>query len=379
MNGVKILHTADCHLGSSRVALGGMHMNGRQELCAAFFRIIRICRDENIDFLLIAGDLFEMPFVSESLAKDIIDSFSQIPDTKVIIATGNHDAALSGSVYSRRDFPKNVTLFTGDAELCDFPEKNVCIYGAGFSAKSEKRSLIDDFPAPKNDRINIGVLHADLTASSQDSSYNPITTAQIAASGLDYLALGHIHKRTPIEKAGSVYYSYCGCPDGRGFDEDGSCGVYIGTVGKGFQKLEFRKLSSRVYLSFSADITGAVSSSDAADKIEAVLRKNYGEPSEHKLFKITLIGSISTDVFLNPERIRMILEERSIFCTVADKTAAALDSIEKIAAEHGLRGAFADKMLKKIQNAPEDEKEFLQTALQLGLKAFDCEVGLYDN
>lgn len=379
MNSVKILHTADCHLGSGRVSLSGSMRGGREELVGTFFKIISLCRENAADFLLIAGDLFDTPFADDGLVSDVCGGFSKIPGTQVIIAAGNHDCACPGSVYTRCSFPDNVTVFTSFAEYRDFPEKNVRIYGAGFTDKSEKIPLLNNFAVTDKDKINIGVLHGDLSGSPQASSYNPISTAQIAASGLDYLALGHIHKRSPIEKYSSTYCSYCGCPDGRGFDEEGSRGVYIGSVGKNLCALDYYELSSRIYAAESIDVSDCASAVAVADKISGLLRGKYGNDCTKNLYRISMTGTVGSDAFLNTERVRALLESCGIECNVTDRTEPDFKDIAGIASEETLRGAFVKKMLQKIDDAPSDRREMLYSALLTGLKAFDGEVKLLDN
>ena len=78
------------------------------------------------------------------------------------------------------------------------------------------------------------------------SDYNSVTPGFIESSGMDYIALGHIHKHTEIRRLGKTFYAYPGCPEGMGFDELGEKGVYIGEISKGGNSLEFLPTARRM-------------------------------------------------------------------------------------------------------------------------------------
>lgn len=375
MNCVKVLHTADCHLGSGRASVP----NGKTELKNTFFRILDLCRTENVDFLLIAGDLFDSPFTDRETVSEIATSLAQIPETYVIIVSGNHDCACPDSLYDTFPFPENVRLFTSDIDYFDFPDKNARIYGAGFTTHHKSNSQLSDFVADTTDMICIGVLHGELTVSHDNCMYNPLSPSQIASSKLDYLALGHIHKRSEIMKSGNTFYAYCGCPDGRGFDETGDKGVYIGTVSKGECSLSYLELSSRLYISDRIDISDCTSTHHITECVLEYIKNKYHDLFSDNLYRITLHGSINPDIIINISQIQKELNQFVLYCEVIDKTEQKLTDLEKIASEQTLRGAFTRKMLDKLSSASPDEQHVLRLALKLGLRAFEREVKLYDN
>ncbi len=375
MNTVKIIHTADIHLGSARTGV----KNGKTEIENTFFRIIKICETEKVDFLLIAGDLFDSPFVDTKDAEKIIFMMAQIPETVIAISAGNHDPACPGSVYTKHRFPENVVVFQSFAEHIDFPQKNVRLWGAGFTDKFENIPLIGGFEVPSSSFINIGVLHGDLVAEGSTSAYNPINSSLIEKSSFDYLALGHIHKRSDIKKLGKTCFSYCGCPDGMGFDETGSHGIYIGTIGIGVCELEYMELSSRKYVCESIDISGCENSFAAADKIVTQIKEVYGENYLRNLYRIALTGLVSADTLIDAVQIETILADSLTYIKVSDNTETDISDISKIANETSLRGIFAKKMLNKIDSAESDTKELYKNALKLGLKAFNKGVKFGDN
>lgn len=375
MNSIKIIHTADLHLGSGRTAV----KNGSLELENTFFRIIELCKTENIDFLLIAGDLFDTPFVAPALAERVISAISQIPETIVAIVPGNHDCACPGSVYLKHRFPDNTVIFTSFLEYIDFPNKHTRLWGAGFTERFESIPLLNQITEKSDSLINLGVLHGELVADASPSSYNPISHSAIKDSGLDYLALGHIHKRSAIQSLGKTQFSYSGCPDGRGFDESGSQGIYMGEISKDCCKLDYIELSSRQYIIDNMDITLQKNSFEIADFILNKIKSDYGDDHSKNLYRITLTGEISADSSIAASQIQAILSSHTAHITIYDETNPDLTNISQLANEQSLRGIFVKKMLERINNAPPEEQRHYKSSLKLGLKAFNMGVMLNDN
>ncbi len=375
MKGVKILHSGDFHIGSSRSGIS----SGRAELKNTFIKVINICKTENIDFLLISGDLFDTPFPDGETTDEIIDAMSQIPDTVVAISPGNHDYACPGSVWLKNQFPDNVIIFTSFMEYYDFEEKNVRLFGAAFTDRFERIPLLSAEPTFCDDMINLCVLHGQIVSTLGESEYNPISTDTIAKCGFDYLALGHVHKRSDIQKSGKTFYSYCGCPDGRGFDEDGSHGVYIGTVEKGKCNLEYTELSSRKYIIDTLDISGCETTNQISEKALSFIKEKHPESYKDNLYRISLCGTVSTDFTPNIPRIENSLKSETAYIRVYDKTEASLTNISDLASESSFRGIFVQKLLEMQASADDADKELYLKALRLGLKAFEKGVTLGDN
>lgn len=378
MDGLKILHTGDFHIGATRSALGNTRGMGRAEIKNTFFKVLDICKTNSVDFLLIAGDLFDTPFPDTDTVAEIIHAMSQTPDTIIAISPGNHDCACPGSVYLSYTFPENVFIFTSFLEYFDFPEKNTRLYGAAFTDRFEKLSLLSGVADTDPDMINLCVLHGDIVSHS-DSLYNPITPDAIKNSGFNYLALGHIHKRSDIQKCGNTFYAYCGCPDGKGFDEDGSRGAYMGTIGKGMCNMEYIELSSRKYLLEKTDITECQNSLEVSSKILDEIKQKYPQDFGNNLYRIYLTGTLSTDFSLNMTQIESILNQELSYAKVYDNTDTDFSNIKAIASESSLRGIFVQKMLEMTENAGGKDLDEYNKALKLGLKAFEKEVLWGDN
>ncbi len=375
MEGVKILHTGDFHIGSSRSGVG----SGRAELKNTFIKVIKLCKAEKVDFLLISGDLFDTPFPDSETTDEIIEALSQIPDTVIAISPGNHDYVCPGSVWLKNQFPDNVIIFTSFMEYYDFEERNVRIFGAAFTDRFERIPQLTSGLLLSKDMINLCVLHGQTVTALGESEYNPIHVNTIEESGFDYLALGHVHKRSDIQKAGKTFYSYCGCPDGRGFDEDGSRGVYIGCIEKGKCNLEYTELSSRKYIIDTLDISGCEITNQISAKILSYIKEKYPDNYKNNLYRISLCGTVSADFTPDISRIENSLKDETTSIRVYDKTESSLENISDIASESSFRGIFVQKLLEMQNSADDTDKDLYIKALRLGLKAFEREVTLGDN
>jgi DNA repair exonuclease SbcCD nuclease subunit len=218
---IKILHSADWHLGAPLLGRENLH----QELLQIPGKLAALCRRENCDLVLLSGDLFDGGYTRESL--QILCSALEEMAVPVFITPGNHDFVGGQSPWLTESFPENVHIFKNSViESVELPGCRV--YGAGFTGM-DCPALLPGFRA-EGDAVNIGIFHGDPTVAA--SPYNPISRMQVEQSNFDYLALGHIHQAGSF-LAGKTLCAWPGCPMGRGYDEEGEKGAYIVTIDGG--------------------------------------------------------------------------------------------------------------------------------------------------
>jgi DNA repair exonuclease SbcCD nuclease subunit len=195
----------------------------------------------------------------------------------VLIAPGNHDYCCPGSPWLEESWPENVTVFTGALESRAVEHLNLRIFGAGFT-DMDCPSLLEGFRADCEETYTVALLHGD--PAQANSPYNPVTAAQVRGSGLNYLALGHIHKAGSF-RSGVTLCGWPGCPMGRGWDETGEKGIYLVELNPDSSEIHPIPLNSPRFLEETLDISG-----NAAAALEGALPP---VPSSD-FFRITLKG-----------------------------------------------------------------------------------------
>jgi DNA repair exonuclease SbcCD nuclease subunit len=203
------------------------------------------------------------------------------------------------------------------------------------------------------------------------NAFQPVHSADIAASGFDYCALGHFH--TVISEAGGNKNIFnAGSPEPLGFDEEGEHGVIAAELEKtpGGTEIHTRfvKVCRRRFISVEADIGACFGDEQAAERAADLLEKTG---TIEDLFRITLCGYVSNEFKPNTELIRQLLREKAFYIKLADRTVPDYD-FERIADEPGIRGLFVRKMLDRAAAAPgEDERQLVMQALYYGMEAID--------
>lgn len=369
METVKILHCADLHIGANQMLIGEKGQTRKYEPLLTFEKIIKFAKLEGVQLLLIAGDLFSSNSVELSAINRVLDCIASIPETQVVFAAGNHDPFNFQSPFANAKLPDNFHILPEEDSVICFDNLNTCVYGRSFSdfyMQGEPRFTIK----PKDDYINIMCQHGEIK-SDLSSNYNSITNEFIDSCGMDYIALGHIHKRSEIERRQNTFFAYSGCAEGLGFDELGDKGVYIGDIGKGVCNLKFFKTSIRTHERVEIDVSNCSDSAKAAELAEKTLKEKYSDSFADNLYKIILTGNVTEGSAFDTDEIAVRLSRIVYFVKVKDQTEVIYD-LDTLKQENSLKGIFVSKMLKRINESPDDKK--LRLALDIGLKAFSSEV-----
>lgn len=221
---LKILHSADWHLDAPMRGFSPEQRRFlRQKMLALPDQIAQVCIREGCDLVLLAGDLFDgFSYTADSV--DALRSSLARMEVPVFIAPGNHDFYGEKSPWFRETWPDNVFIFKKqEPSAYRLPSLDCRVYGAAFTGM-DCPGLLQNFSADCREKYALMVLHGDPTT--PDSPYCPVTAAQVRDSGLDYLALGHIHAPGRFG-AGAGMCAWPGCPMGHGYDETGVKGVLV--------------------------------------------------------------------------------------------------------------------------------------------------------
>lgn len=366
MDKVKIVHCSDFHFDTPFREVGEKQSKiNKEEIKKVFKNIIEFCVQNTVDILLISGDVFDNYTVNRETIYFIENTLESLTYTKVFISPGNHDPYGNSSFYKLVNWPDNVHIFTGSLEKIELEEFNLCIYGAAFTSPYERESLLTNIETDNN-KINILVMHGEITSGSSHNEYNPIKINDIEDSNMDYIALGHRHEFSGVNRAKNTCYAYSGCPQGRGFDEKGDKGIIYGYVFRGGTDLEFVKTSIRNYTEVSIDISNVKTYQDIEDIICNAIPK---EIRARDFCKIILIGEVISEFDIDTYIIKEKIKDRFYFCNIIDKTTVKYD-LEEIKKGYSIKSIYTKKLLQKIEECEDDaEKELLLQALKIGISS----------
>ncbi len=247
--GLRFVHTGDLHLDSPFLGIAQavperIAATLRDATLRSWERIVALAIDERVDAVLVAGDVFEganrtlraqVAFAAglDRLARELIPTF---------VVTGNHDP-LSGWEPAVA-WPDLAWRF-GSSEVTSRPLVRsgieiARVHGISYAVRDVTRNLVPGFRRNADEPFAIGLLHANVGGIEGYANYAPCSISDLVASGMDYWALGHIH-RHGVLRAAAPTVVYCGNPQGRDPGEADPRGCYLVEVGEaGAVKPEFR-------------------------------------------------------------------------------------------------------------------------------------------
>ncbi|MBC3797222.1 metallophosphoesterase family protein [Acetobacterium tundrae] len=297
----RFIHSGDFHLGrpfTFQQQGNYFGKNKRKELWKAFDDMIAYAGKEEIQLVLIAGDLFDSVNVLTMDIKRVAEAFAGLEKTWVVLITGNHDYHGDNSPYKKVDWSNNVYIFREDVFRSIYiKELNTEIYGMSW-VKNEYRAFPErSFNSLKLDdaRYNILMVHGEVAS---QTHYLPIDLHYIENKGFDYIALGHIHK--PGMTPGGA--AYCGSPVPLNFGETGERGYLIAKVEADYDNNEyttssgFYAIPSRRYETFEIQITAEDSYNDIIEKATSC------DTIENRLqnyYRLRFLGYINPEIQLD--------------------------------------------------------------------------------
>ncbi|MDP4133008.1 MAG: metallophosphoesterase [Bacillota bacterium] len=282
---MKLIHTGDIHLDSAmKTNLTKEKSKQRNnEIILTFMKMVNYAKENGVTAILIAGDLFDTKNVTVKTVNLIKNCIEENPSIDFLYLKGNHDNY--DSLYE--ESPENLKLFSGDWKTYSYG--NVKITGAQLNS-STKGKLFSSLILSKDD-INIVMLHGQEANYRGKDNTEIINLKELKDKYIDYLALGHIHtyKEEALDLRGR--YCYCGCLEGRGFDEYGEKGFVLIDTSSGKAEIEFIPFAQRTVHLVPVDITGLETTSEVDKKVQATLENIDSKD----LVKVALEGSVSLD------------------------------------------------------------------------------------
>ncbi|BCH25893.1 serine/threonine phosphatase [Mesorhizobium sp. L-8-10] len=260
----RFVHAADIHLDSplKSLALRDPDLAGLvgDATRRALVNIVDLCIEEQVDALLLAGDLYDGDQTSMKTARFLADQIRRlhVAGIEVYVIRGNHDAI--SRITRELMFPESVKVFGGRADVIEVERPGgsfpVAIHGLSFAQSHAPESLLGKYRSPVEGAVNIGLMHTSLGGASGHDRYAPCSAGDLGAAGFHYWALGHIHKRSVTEGACAIVMP--GMPQGRDIGEAGPKSVTLVTVGDDRSiSLEERLTSVAEFDRIEVDVSGA--------------------------------------------------------------------------------------------------------------------------
>ncbi|EAF3891947.1 exonuclease SbcCD subunit D [Listeria monocytogenes] len=245
MKEIQFLHMADLHLDSPFIGLSTLPQPLFSAIQESTFqsleRITTVAIKEAVDFVLIAGDIYDSEDQSVRAQARFAKEMKRLEaaNIPVFMIHGNHDFIEKHK--EKLALPSNVHVFSEQVEVMSHKTAtgvSVNIYGFSYNERHIRSSRVGEYKIQGDADFHIALLHGSEVSSSEEHDvYAPFRVQEISRKGFDYWALGHIHKRQLLAESPSIYYP--GNIQGRNRKESGEKGASIVTLSEASTTIDF--------------------------------------------------------------------------------------------------------------------------------------------
>jgi exonuclease SbcD len=357
MKKVTFIHGADLHLDSPMVGLKHLpekiFKRIRESTFVAFKKLINSALEKKVDFVVLAGDLFDGEDRSLRAQSRLRAEMQRLEENgiHVYIVHGNHDH-LSGT-WVNFDMPSNVHVFSDEVEVKTLTTKTgttVNLYGFSYSKRHIYDRKIDNYLKQDGADFHIGILHGNEAGSKEHSNYAPFYLKDLLDKQFDYWALGHIHKRTILSEHPPVLYP--GNTQGRNKKETGLKGFYSVSLNEFGTDLTFIESSDVIWDEAVIDAEGAESLQEVYQLCQTTISQFRQKT------KGTLLTLFLKNVHLQDDHERTVLEGELL--ELLQEEEREEDSFVWIVDLSISENLFIDK--ERLKNESEFYRELFETA-----------------
>ena len=354
---MKIIHCADLHLDSKMTAnLSKEKAKERKmEILRTFSRMVEYAKKNDVSVILIAGDMFDTRNVSATARNMVRDVILQNPEIDFLYLKGNHD---HDNFLSKLDeIPDNLCLFND--KWTTYTYGNVAISGLELNAENTMtayNSLVLD-----HGKYNIVTMHGQLAEYKSKDKTETISLDDLKNKNIDYLALGHVHGYRMQRLDARGVYCYPGCLEGRGFDECEEKGFVVLDVDTTTRTAttEFVTIAARTLYTLPVDVTGILTTQDAAARMEAELAKT--QYASKSLVKFVLQGEVDVECELETVFLEEQFAEYFYFVKVQNDT-KLLVNYQDYEKDASLKGEFI-RMVSASDLTDEEKSQVIRAGI----------------
>ena len=369
---IRILHTADIHLGAPMTSFGDLAAQRTELLRKTFLNVCKLGVKEEVDLFICAGDMFDSLRPSQAdieCARNGFDKLARADIPAVAIPGGHDGAGVFQNVLETFKIPGLEILSPsnspGGVHSVESEKGMINLYSV--RPKPGIEQSLDLMERRDLEGFHVGVLHGSVFDGGKlDAPYKdlPVTTAELAALNLDYIALGHYHQFQVIEKDDKTIGCYPGTIESKRFAETGPRYAALVTLADKGLHIEKVDVGQTLVEKHELDV-------ELLPDEESIIEKIISLGGKKKLARITLKGLTST--MLNSEQIQQEAAGAFEYLQLFDETKIAGNAdVRSIAGEPTVRGLAVGHLLRALDASddPADQKR-INLALRLLMHEFE--------
>jgi DNA repair exonuclease SbcCD nuclease subunit len=355
---MKILHTSDVQLDAPFRFLGAAGGKHRAQLRRTFSAIVDLAATGAYAVLVIAGDLFDSNAPQQRTVDDVLSSLGGL-SIPVCILPGNHDHYGPTSIYRKVAFPSNVTIFTDQMTKIVFPELDLAVHGNAVSGGEGKGRPMEGLEPCREVRWNVALVHGNLLIGDEDETPRPIRPEDIAASGMNYVALGDWHGYGEHTR-GAVTAAYSGSPEPTAFNQENAGYVASVHLDENGTHLEPLKIGAVEVLQAEIPMMGR-SKQDLIERLKALVAPN-------RMLEVRLTGVAEVGLVIDVDQLEELIRPDLYAIRIRDETHPSVTQWSaSIDSEDPLLSHYLEHMRSRIEGAEDAAtRRQLERALQLG-------------
>ena len=372
---VKILHTADIHLGAKFSGLGNKGASQREQLRTTFKNIIATAIDEGVNIVLVAGDLFDSNQQPQRNIDLVIEQFNLLKENNipVCLVPGTHDSLDSSSVYRKVNFEErcpNLKVFADDNIYCkEYPDLDLTVYGKPNLSNRSYISPLGGLKPSTSSKFHVAMAHGSFHIPEKTAEDDHVfRLEEIQSSGMHYLALGHWHRVYACSEKPPAWYP--GPPEWIPDQREKGAVLLVSLSDSGELKVEPKRLGLRDYDELEIEV------SEVQDL--AMLKARISEGANQNLVRRAILkGLRDAELIANPEELQTELGEEFFHLGVTDKSHPKSEEISEDE-EWSIRSRFIKLMKQQIESSGGEERDIAENALQYGIALLDAKLDVKD-
>jgi DNA repair exonuclease SbcCD nuclease subunit len=318
MRPFSFIHTADLHLDSPFTGLrqvdGAVASLIKDATFRAFDKVVDLALGHKVDFLLVAGDVYDASDRSLRAQLKFADGLKKLAlaGIRSFVCHGNHDP-LDGWAATLR-WPEGVHIFGPELESVPLSlgsEDVAVVHGISYPKSQIDEDFGKGFHRQGPYPFQIGLFHCSMGSDPAHETYAPRTMDELVSADLDYWALGHVHTYRVL-KDGHPFIAYPGNTQGLHIREPGPRGCLLVRVdGQGTVNVSFEPTDAVRWFSKNIQISDLETEADLIEALESTCEEIHHEAEGRPAIgRITIVGRGVLHPVLRKQQVVRDLTER---------------------------------------------------------------------